>query len=72
MREVQRAARPGDGDIGHQVQTGCTGRCDERQEDIVRAFEGEHAVGAETGQFAGVVGRPLRRSVDLQLYAHGR
>jgi hypothetical protein len=38
----------------------------------VRAFEGEHPVGAEAGQLAGVVGRPLGRSVDLQLYAHGR
>lgn len=65
--QMQGAARSCDRHIGHHVEVRLAGSNDERQEDIVLAFEREDPVRTHRSDRTGVIGDPFRRAFYLQL-----
>ena len=72
--EVPRTARERDGHVGHQVEVAHRRRRDQREEEVVRVLEAEHAVDAERLQ----LGSPARGlhhglgQLHVDLHGHGR
>ena len=69
---VDRAARTRDRHVRHQFETGLPRRNHQREENIVRALEGEEAIGTHLDDLPGAGRNLLWGPVDLQMHTHER